>query len=75
MLTFQGHGKTYNFKLSPRNNFVPSRSESCTDVLSSQLYFLATYVKTSQFQNVRRTPIFVILGPDKYWIVMVQDHT
>ena len=55
MLTFQGHGKTDNIKLSPRNNFVPSRSESCKDVLSSQLYFLATYIKTS-FRMLEELP-------------------
>lgn len=37
VFTFQEHDKGYNFRLSPRNASVPSRSEFGTDVLPSQL--------------------------------------
>ena len=64
VFTFPGHDKSYNFKLSPRNTFVPS---------FEKMFMMSDFshcVCKTQFWNVKRAPSWSLLGKDMYFQIL-----
>ena len=70
VLAFQGHGKSYNFKLSPRNTFIFLGPRFCKDILSNQIS-LTVYAK-NQVLECQKNSIFAVFLQSLKNIVVIQ---